>query len=503
MKRLLLVSAFLMVVAAPAALGAEDKISDKTRSCLNCHRGFTPGIVADWETSRHSRTTPAEGMEKPPLERRISAKSVDDSRLNTVVGCYECHGLNTKDHKDNFSHFGHSINVVVSIKDCSTCHPIEAEQYARSKKAHAVGNLQDNPLYHMLYNSIISPKTIKDGKIVMGEPSDYTRQEACFACHGTVIKVDGMKTVQTKLGKLQFPNLINWPNQGVGRINPDGSMGACTACHPRHGFSIEVARKPHTCAQCHLEPDVPAWNVYAASKHGNIYLSEGHKWEYNTVPWVLGRDFTAPTCATCHASLITSPMGDVIAERTHDFGANLWVRLFGLIYTHPQPKHGDTTIIRNADGQPLPTTFEGKPASEFLIDKAEQDKRKNKMMAICKACHSTDWTERHFAKMDNTIKETDAMTRSATVLMQSAWAQGLADPKNPFDEPLEKLWIKQWLFYANTARYASAMTGAQDYVAFKYGWWGLTTNLEKMQEKIELKKALKELQKKMKELQKK
>jgi len=37
------------------------------------------------------------------------------------------------------------------------------------------------------------------------------------------------------------------------------------ACHPRHGFSIEVARKPYTCSQCHLEPDVPGMYTKKAS----------------------------------------------------------------------------------------------------------------------------------------------------------------------------------------------------------------------------------------------
>jgi hypothetical protein len=99
--------------------------------------------------------------------------------------------------------------------------------------------------------------------------------------------------------------------------------------------------------------------------------------------------------------------------------------------------------------------------------------------------------------MDNTLKETDHMTLQATKLLLYAWehdlAKGLPQGENPFDEAIEQMWVKQWLFYGNTARYASAMTGAQDYVAFKYGWWGLTTNLQKMKDKIELKKAVKKL----------
>ncbi len=487
MRKLLIIICVLLVPAATFATA----ISSETQSCLRCHNGLTPGIVADWESSRHSRTTPEEALAKPEIQRTISAGEVDEKLRGNVVGCYECHGLNADKHKDNFSHFGFSINIVVSPNDCAICHPVETEQYAGSKKANAIGNLAKNPVYHGLVNSIIGPKEVEGTMIKASDPSDFTRQDACFACHGTVIEVKGMKTVKAKIST-KVPELTNWPNQGVGRINPDGSMGACTSCHARHAFSIEVARKPHTCAQCHLEPDVPAWNIYAASKHGNIYLSDNHKWNFEAVPWKLGTDFKAPTCATCHVSLVTTPDGGTIAERTHDFGGRLWVRLFGLIYTHPQPKSGDTSIIRNADGLPLPTTFLGLPASEFLIDPDEQARRKGLMEAVCKGCHSTYWVTRHFDKMDNTIEETDKMTLQATKLVTYAWDNGLADASNPFDEAIERKWVKQWLFYGNNARYASAMTGAQDYVAFKYGWWGLTTNLQEMKDKIDMKKALKE-----------
>lgn len=283
----------------------------------------------------------------------------------------------------------------------------------------------------------------------------------------------------------------NWPNQGVGRENPDGSLGACTACHPRHSFSIEIARKPYTCAQCHLEPDMPAWNVYKESKHGNIYFSKYHEWDFKAVPWVIGKDFKAPTCATCHNSLIVSPDGDIIAERTHDFGLRLWIRLFGLIYSHPQPKSGNTTMVKNKDGLSLPVTFSGELASEYLIDKKEQTSRLSTMKAICNSCHSTDWIDGHFANLDPTIKETDAMTLTATKLLLGAWKDRIANKTNPFDESIEKLWVKQWLFYSNSIRYASAMTGAPDYTSFKLGWWELSENLQKMKDLIELKKQIK------------
>jgi hypothetical protein len=290
--------------------------------------------------------------------------------------------------------------------------------------------------------------------------------------------------VETKLGTIKIPELINWPNQGVGRVNPDGSRGACTTCHPRHSFSVEIARKPFTCAQCHLEPDVPAWNVYNESKHGNIFLSKQAEWNFKAMPWKLGKDFQTPTCSTCHNSLITTADGETIAERTHDFGARLWVRLFGLIYSHPQPQKGDTSIIKNKDGHALPTTFSGEPASEFLIGLEEQKKRQAIMKSVCNGCHNRDWIDNHFAKLDNTIKEADQMTLAATKLIARAWQNGIADTFNPFDEAVEQRWVKQWLFYANSVKYASAMTGAPDYAAFKHGWWDMTNNLREMKDKV-------------------
>jgi hydroxylamine dehydrogenase len=474
---------------------SEAKLSPQTQACIGCHSQVTPGIVEDWLSSRHAYMTPAKAIKKPLLERRISAMDIPEELMEFAVGCYECHSRNPEKHQDNFQHMGYRINVIVSPNDCSTCHPVEVKQYSGSKKGHAWKNIMSNPVYHTLVSTVDGLKTLDKGKITTQPPSPQTLQETCLGCHGTKVEVKGMKKVYSgsAWGEIEVPNLTNWPSQGVGRENPDGSIGSCTSCHSRHGFSIKEARKPYTCGQCHLDPDVPAFNIYKESKHGSKYDSFENEWNFTNVPWVLGRDFKAPTCATCHNSLITAPDGTVIAERTHDFGARLWVRLFGLIYSHPQPKDGNTTIIKNKDGLPLPTTFLNEPASDFLIDKAEQEKRYDTMKKICRGCHSTRWTDDHFAKMDNTIKETDEMTLSATKLMSEAWDKGIEDRSNPFDEQIEKLWIKQWLFYSNSIKYASAMTGAPDYAAFKNGWWELSDNLQKMRDMIDLKESLKKM----------
>jgi len=483
-----------------SVLAAEEKedvvafasLSPQTQACLGCHNIYTPGIVNDWLTSRHSKTTPAEALKRSPLEKRISAESLPKELLTYAVGCYECHSRNPESHKDNFEHMGNKINIVVTPRDCRTCHPAEFGQFSGSKKSYAYKNLMENPVYLALVGSVTGVKRIEDKKIITDKPSESTLHETCLGCHGTRVVPSGKKTVHTKLGDIEVPNLTNWPNQGVGRINPDGSTGACTACHPRHGFLIEVARKPYTCGQCHHEPDVPAWNVYEESKHGNIFSSKGITWDFTSVPWKIGKDIKSPTCATCHNSLLVSPSGDVIAERSHDFGSRLWVRIFGLIYSHPQPKSGDTTLIKNKDGLPLPTTFTGEPASEYLIDNTEREKRYGIMSSICNGCHSRQWIVGHFSKLDKTLKETNDMTLAATKLLTGAWEKGIEDKTNPFDESIEQMWIKQWLFYSNSVTYSSAMTGAPDYTTFKNGWWFLSETLQNMKDRIELKKEKKE-----------
>jgi hydroxylamine dehydrogenase len=482
----LLLLAFAIILPSSAQTVAPvsaPTISDETAACLSCHESFQPGIVQDWRHSRHAGITPAQALTQPKLQRRVSADSIPAGLANVAVGCYECHGRNPESHRDNFDHFGYRINVVVSPRDCQTCHPVEAGQFARGKKAHAVENLEKNPLYMLLVESVIGMKEYRAGAIMHGKPSSSTSSSTCFACHGTHVDVAGTKHLVTDQGELDVPTLTNWPNQGVGRINPDGSAGACTACHPRHGFSIETARKPYTCAQCHLQPDLPAWDVYAESKHGNIVLSQQQEYRWDPVPWTPGVDVRAPSCATCHISLLASGDGSVIVERSHEFANRLFTRIFGLPYAHPQPISGATWPIRNKDGQSLPTTFLDEPASAFLIDATEQQTRKNTMISVCRSCHGTDWAQGHFAHLDTAVAESNRMTATTTRLLGELWQAKKADPANPFDEAAEQTWVESWLFYANCIRYAAAMSG-QDYATFKYGWWEMTKAVEELREKL-------------------
>ena len=198
-------------------------------------------------------------------------------------------------------------------------------------------------------------------------------------------------------------------------------------------------------------------------------------------------------------SRVDSEAGDVLAERTHQMNDRLPLRLFGLIYAHPSPISPDTTVIRNAQGLPLPTELTGAPASKYLIDAKEQGKRLKTMGTICLACHGREWVDGHFARLNRTVQYTNIMTLTATKIMLSAWekgfAKGPAQKDSLFNEAIEKMWVEQWLFYANTTRLASAMTGA-DYGVFGNGRWFMSKNIQDMLDWLKLRIKYEEITKK-------
>lgn len=465
-------------------------ISPETEVCLMCHASLHPGIVEAWKNSRHAKFSTVEANNKSKLEKRVSSLPDDTKLSSTVVGCYECHALNTDKHSDSFEHNGYIINVVVSPNDCAACHKVEKEQYAKNIMSHAYANLMDNKLYLDFKASINSEIKFSEGSFHFNDTNAFTSADACLHCHGTLLKVTGKETRETDFGDLEFPVIAGWPNQGVGRINPDGSKGSCTSCHPRHSFSIETARKPDACAQCHKGPDVPAYKVYQASAHGKVYYSSNEKYNFESVPWVVGKDFGAPTCATCHASLLTDMQDNVVAERTHQFNDRLSSRLFGVPYATAHPINPETHKITNTAGLQLAADLDGTPATAFLINEQEQAARDNKMKQICNKCHSTSWTNNHFERLNNVIETSNKNTHTATKLMIKIWDSGYADNSNLFDENIERQWTDLWLFHSNSIRLSAAMGGGGDYGVFAGGRYQLTNKLYYLKEWLDMQEKL-------------
>jgi len=186
--------------------------------------------------------------------------------------------------------------------------------------------------------------------------------------------------------------------------------------------------------------------------------------------------------------------GGVIVQRTHRINDRLAWRIFGLIYAHPHPKDPDTSIIRNRGGLPLPTELTGEPAKPYLIDEQEQARRQGTLEKVCSACHSRNWVRGHFARLQRAIETTNEMTLTATKLLLRAWqegvAKGLEEKDSIFNEAIERKWVRQWLFYANSVRFASAMAGA-DYGVFANGRWSMGENIQEMADWLQFKSSAK------------
>ncbi|MGD9365023.1 MAG: multiheme c-type cytochrome [Desulfobacteraceae bacterium] len=492
-SKILLGVMFWMAMTGPA-FGEPAPVSSATEECLECHATYHPGIVSDWMKSRHAKVTPAKAGTVKGLKRKVSSDQIPEALKASSVGCAECHTLRGDAHEDTFEHNGYEIHVVVSPDDCATCHITERKQYAKNIMAMAEKNLSENNLYADLQRTILGKAELKNNSVHFSPANALSRADACYYCHGTRLKVTGTEIRDTDAGELEFPVIAGWPNQGVGRVNPDGGRGACSPCHTRHQFSMEMARKPYTCKECHVGPDVPAFKVYTASKHGNIFSAMQNRWNFTNVPWTIGEDIQAPTCATCHISLTVNTDGDVINQRTHQMSDRLGWRIFGLIYAHPQPKSPDTTIIRNKAGLPLPADLDGTPASDFLISYREIDQRRRTMQLTCLSCHETSWVQGYFQRLDNTINTSNHTVLTATQLMTAIWkkgyAQDMAAKGSLFDEYIERRWSDAWLLYGNNIRFVSAMAGGGDYGVFEDGRYHLTKTIMDMQDWLQAREKI-------------
>jgi len=312
-----------------------NQITEETLECIECHVTETNAIYQEWGTSKHFRGN---------------------------VGCYECHGAEKGD-ADAFDHEGHLISIIVSPKDCARCHANEVKEFDESHHAKAgmiLGSL-DNFL-----------ADIVEGNWEFYGGSALT-VSGCKQCHGSVVEVNEDGTLTP----------ASWPNTGMGRLNPDGSVGACTACHQRHAFSAEQARRPENCGKCHLGPDHPQKEIYEESKHGIAYRAHEDDLNMDSAKWVLGEDYTAaPTCATCHMSSVRTKDGELIPV-THDVGLRI-------SWNNRPPKS-----IR-------PEVSDKKLGLEKMAKVSWETRRAN-MTRVCTVCHNTNYVNNFYEQYDGVI----------------------------------------------------------------------------------------------------
>ena len=370
-----LLAMFLVFLFPGSQAQAEEErvfngLSKISATCVSCHAEDNRGIVQKWGWSKH---------------------------YGANVGCYECHKAEKGD-ADAFMHKKYLISTLVTPKDCSRCHASEAEQFAKSAHAQAGKNLKGTV-----------PHTL--ATMVQGDHTEEGTQAAtsgCVQCHGSEVKVK-------KGGKL---HPATWPNSGIGRVNPDGSLGTCTSCHQRHDFSQVQARRPETCGKCHRGPAHPSNDIYAESKHGVGFYTNVDKANLTSAKWIPGQDYySGPTCATCHMSS-TMEVG-----MTHDVSRRIgW----------------DLT----------------KPVSKQVED---ADDRREEMQEVCLSCHTEKVVENFYEQFDSVVNLYNSKYgEPGTKLMEALAEAGLRSEK-PFDDAIEWTWFKLWHQAGRRTRQGAAM----------------------------------------------
>jgi len=358
-----------------AALGSTpDKKTVLAGNCLTCHKEKSPGIYRQWLNSAH-------GLHN--------------------VSCLDCHGAQKGD-SDGFVHYDALIATLVTPKDCGRCHTPEMNEVSRSHHARAGQILESADAY--LANA------------TAGYPAAI---QGCESCHGCRVKLD-----------LKSPNrlsLKSWPNSGIGRINPDGSSGACNACHTRHSFSKAQARQPESCGKCHLGPDHPQKEIYEESKHGNTYYTNLNKMNLEADRWVVGQDYSAaPTCATCHLAATSRQ------KTSHDVGARISWTL--------------------------------RPEISKKLDNWEV--KRQDMKQVCSACHGSVFVNGHFHQYDASVNlYNEKFALPAGRIMEIVKKNNLLKNKAAFSNTLEWIYWELWHHEGRRARHGASMMGPD------YTWW--------------------------------
>ncbi|MFB6268097.1 MAG: multiheme c-type cytochrome, partial [Halodesulfurarchaeum sp.] len=289
--------------AADSAAGTDANATAQSgMSCRGCHEYATPGIFEQYRHSEHD---------------------------GAGVSCLDCHKASPGEPTAE-RHNGAVISPLVTPKDCGTCHPKQVTQFHQSMHDESIWYAASALAESRGLNASDS-SSLGWNENVLTHNSAASAESGCLECHGTYLKVTNDRHPDAPEEDV---TIKNYPNQGIARLNPDGSVGSCAACHPQHRFSLEQARKPASCRECHMGPDHPQYEIYEETKHSTMF-------EHNEEEFDLGvenlttSDITAPTCAVCHMS----GLGD--SKSTHDVSARLYWELEP-VYSYPTSKGYET-----------------------------------------------------------------------------------------------------------------------------------------------------------------
>ena len=386
----------VLFVFSDGAVAADRKGTAQSlasQKCVNCHKSVSPGIVEQWKQGAHFKQN---------------------------VGCLDCH-RGDPSRPDAKDHNGEKIVVVVTPKNCGQCHAKASEEFQKSHHADAgkiMGSL-DNVLAE-----VVEGYTVVSDKGEKIKPSAVA-VSGCLQCHGSEVKV-------LKDGTL---DPATWPNTGVGRLNPDGSKGSCSACHFRHNFSVAQARQPENCGRCHMGPDHPQLEVYNESKHGIAFAANRARLAkgMEKKSWVPGKDYEqGPTCASCHMGATRS------LKATHDVGERI------------------SWTLR-------PAVSEKIDAAAIKLGKKDVktwEKRREDMQDVCLSCHTGNWVNNFYKQFDNLVNlYNDKFGSPATELMKMLTEKKLIPTDVQFTTKIEFTYFYLWHHEGRRVRHGAAMMG--------------------------------------------
>lgn len=423
-------------------------IPDNAKLCIACHgahdgtgRGVTQGIVEHWWASRHAEfgvgcvdchRVPQPGEVEDAANPRYMVKTTWDKTtgLKSVEPVLE--DGKPVERPDIWKHGGQDLAIDVSPRTCEPCHEQAVREFTASRHSSAaqfIGSI-DNYL----------------GRFVEGAPASVN---GCESCHGSVV------TMGTQDPARQSPTYSadTWPNTGMGRVNADGSWGACSACHSRHEFSSETARRPENCGKCHLGPDHPQKEIFDESKHGVAWRKHEEKMDLAKPggEWVLGTDYSeAPSCSSCHMGPVAAFETYKKLPLTHDVGARISWTLRPVLSEKPK-------AVTAADGTVV------LPAPE---------ERRNAMEQACRVCHGPTWVGNFYVQYDQAVGlYNDKYAKPATAVYDLLKQQTLVDAV-PMNERADFVYYELWHHEGRRARMGAAMMGP-DYVHW-HGFYDLS-----------------------------
>lgn len=361
--------------------------------CAECHTHQQHSIVHEYELSAHARKG---------------------------ITCLDCHQPAAG--QEAVPHHSFTISKKLTSANCRSCHERIYQQFLRSRHAApswaAVHGEKSIPAEHVAFSEQFHPGGCKrpaNPLVRLEGPAAVT--SGCATCHS------------------------------IGQPNSDGTIGTCTACHTRHTSSIEIARLPTTCGQCHMGPDHSQIEIYNESKHGVIFTAQKHLLNLACPSERLTtREMFIPTCATCHMSGLNN------LKMTHDTSE----RLSYLLAAEISPKRPGYAQAQAA------------------------------MKEVCTQCHTRPLVDRIYAEAENVVESTNQKVKAMSDIMESLRKDGILEGE-PLSQPIEFLYFDLWHYYGRTAKHGAFM-GGQDFTQ----WHG---NYPLLKHSVEIRAAAEELRK--------